>query len=757
MVAPRAAMEPAPKRLDLERFFHPEAVALVGSVNRKADPANLARYYDSRWGEGRWYLVNVHGGSVGDIPIYEHVTSVPVPLTLAVVNVGTKLVAGVMEECGVGGVPFVLVFSAGFSEVGPEGAALEREVGQIAKRYGIRVFGPNTNTNAFERLAQPSRVRGGRIGLVTQSGHQGRPIVQGTEFGVAFSRWVPTGNELDLEAADFIEYFAGDDETSVVAAYLEGFRDPAKLRRALEAANAAAKPIVVLKIGSTAAGSRMAASHTGHLAGSDAVVDGLFAQHAVVRVRDLDELLETSALFAKLPRPTGPNCALYSISGGSGALMAEVAESHGVPVPVLSEKTRKALHDVVPEYLTVSNPVDNGAEFLVRAPVEARRRVFELICGDPTVDLVVVGLTGALGRLTDRFAEDIVAFADDLAKPVVVTWNSFKTDQEGFRRLADSGLPMFRSFRNCFAAIAAFSRYQAASKSFRHRKPFPVRVPSEARMVLARLDPRMAGDDGPVLADPGKLALPGQPADPGKPALPGGPGGRVVLDEASAAGLLASFGIPLADQAVAATASEAARVAGQIGFPVVMKIASVDFPHKSDAGLVRLGVSSSSEARRVFAEIMAGAKQANRHARIDGVTVQREVRDSTEMIVGVTRDPVLGPAVMVGTGGVFAEVMADVAVRPLPLDRLDAEEMLASLRGAALLHGARGRPKADVKALVEVVVSVARMASACSASLLELDLNPLAVLAKGKGAVALDALVVMSSTTLSKEHRWTWS
>ncbi|MGH9018241.1 MAG: CoA-binding protein, partial [Acidimicrobiales bacterium] len=346
----------AQQRMDLEEFFHPKAVAIVGSVNRNADPERLRRTHGERWGD-TWYLVNAKGGTIGDIPVYEHVTDIPAEITLAVINVGTRLVARVVEECGKHGVPYVLVFSAGFSEVGEKGAALEREVGEMAARYGIRVFGPNTNTNAFEILPEPPTRRGGRIGLVTQSGHQGRPLVQGTEFGIAFSRWVPTGNELDLEAADFIEYYAYDDDTSVIAGYFEGFRHPPKLRRALEAANAEGKPVVALKMGATSAGTRMASSHTGHLAGSDAVVDGLFAQHGVTRVSDLDELLETAALFAKLPPGTGPNCCLYSISGGSGTLMAEVAEASGVPVPLLGATTRAELREMIPDYLTVDNPV----------------------------------------------------------------------------------------------------------------------------------------------------------------------------------------------------------------------------------------------------------------------------------------------------------------------------------------------------------------------------------------------------------------
>ena len=464
--------------------------------------------------------------------------------------------------------------------------------------------------------------------------------------------------------------------------------------------------MVALKMGSTEAGTRMASSHTGHLAGSDAVVAGLFAQYGVVRVRDLDELLETAALFAKLPAGTGGRCCLYSISGGSGTLMAEVAESSGVPVPTLSARTQAGLREMIPDYLTVANPVDNGAQFLISAPLEDRKRVFELVAADPGIDIIVIGLTGALGRLTDRFAEDIVAFIDEIKKPIVVTWNSFKTDEQGFRTLIDAGVPMFRSFRNCFAALHTFARYQEASSSFRPRKAMSSRLPKEALSALT---------DG---AGPGPSPL-------------GADASRQLLE---------SFHVPLAGEGLAHSAAEAARLAQSIGFPVVMKIASPDFPHKSDAGLVRLSVASASEAKAVYTELVDRALRAKRGARIEGVQIQEMVMGGTEMIVGVTRDPVFGPAVLVGTGGVFAEVLKDVAVRPLPIDRRDAQEMVKGLRGYPLLTGARGRERGDVKALVDVVLAVARLASACGDKLVELDLNPVVV--RAHGAVAVDSLVV---------------
>ncbi len=319
----------------------------------------------------------------------------------------------------------------------------------------------------------------------------------------------------------------------------------------------------------------------------------------------------------------------------------------------------------------------------------------------------MIGLTGALGRLTDRFAEDIVAFIDEVEKPIVVTWNSFKTDEQGFTTLVDAGVPLFRSFRNCFNALRAFAGYEEASSTFRSRKPMPGRLPKGAARALTDVDGN-------------------------RPVAPRRRGGRGTCSSRSAS--------PWPGRAWPTPPPRRPASPGDIGFPVVMKIASPDFPHKSDAGLVRLSVGSGSKAKAVYTELVDRATRAKRSARIEGVQIQQQIDGGTEMIVGVTRDPVFGPAVLVGTGGVFAEILKDVAVRPLPLDRRDAQEMIEGLRGYPLLTGARGRDRGDVKALVDVVLAVARLASACGDRLVELDLNPVVVLEKG--AVAVDSLVV---------------
>ncbi|MCW2550193.1 MAG: hypothetical protein JWN96_4653 [Mycobacterium sp.] len=690
-------------RADLEAFFRPQSVAVLGRVNRASDAAALLEPIRTRYGCEQVYLVHPAGGEVDGVPIYPSVLDIPGPVTLAIVNVGAAAVPGAVDECGRKGIAYVLVFTAGFSEVGAEGAELENQLAETARRHGVRIFGPNTNTNAFERMPDVPGLRGGKIGLVTQSGHQGRPVVQGSLFGVGFSRWVPTGNEVDLEAADFIEYFAGDPETAVIAGYFEGFKDPAKLRRALDAAAEAGKPVVALKIGSTSAGQRMASSHTGHLTGSDAVIDGLFAQYAVTRVRDLDELLDTSALFAKLPAGTGTRVGLYSISGGSGTLMAEIAEAAGLEVPTLTTETQAAMRELLPGYLTVSNPVDNGGTFLLTAPVEDRLRLLTLLAEDPNVDVVVVGLTGAVGEMTDNLAADIRVLADSLPVPLIATWNSYKTDEQGFHDLVASGVPLFRSFRGCFSALRAWGDRTQRAASYRRRALGSTTPSPEVAAILS---------------------------------------GKGTLDASQSRQLLDAFGIALPGEALTPTPDSAADAADALGYPVVLKIASPDIAHKSDLGLVRVGVSDAEGVRAAARELLDRAELRAPDARIDGVLVQQQVRTGVEMIVGVVSDPVLGAAVSVGTGGIFAEVFRDVATRPLPLDRQDAREMVTSLRGYALLDGARGRPKGDVDALLNVIEAVARLATAAGDRLAELDLNPVVV--TPKGAIAVDSLVVLT-------------
>jgi acetate---CoA ligase (ADP-forming) len=690
-------------RADVHQFLHPSGVAIVGKLGgaRLADAAaKVIGGYRQRWGEN-FFLVSPKGGAFGGRPVYPNIRDVPGHIDLAVLNVGPANLARVVHECHLAGVPNLLIYSSGFAETGAEGAAAEEGLRQLIQSYGMRALGPNTNTNAFDRPSQRA-IPGGRVGLVTQSGNQGRPIVQADVVGLAASRWVATGNEIDLDVADFIEYFAGDPETDVIAAYVEGFRDGAKLRKALVAANDADKPVVCIKIGRTASGAAMAGSHTGHLTGSDAVVDGLFAQHGVVRVNDLDELIETAALFAKVSHRTGPNCAIYGMSGGSTTLMAELAELRGLSVPRLSEESIGKLGSILPGYLAMSNPVDNGMQFLQSGTPAERQRVLEIIASDDEIDVLITAITDADSPFTAAFIEDLARFRNTTQDvPVLCVWATPRANTANMQLLIDAGIPIFRTYDGCMRAWRRFCDYRRARSNFRERN-FPETALSEdLHRILNRPVSALSTDDAYRLLD--------------------------------------AYGIPLARSEVVTDAQRARAVAAEFGFPVVMKIASADFPHKSDAGLVKVGVVTPDDAELAFDALTCRAAAVDPHARIEGVLIQPELAGS-ELIVGVTNDRVLGPAVMIGIGGIFTELIRDSAVRPLPLDRLDIEEMIRSLRGFPLLDGARGRSPVNMVRLVDLVHGVATLAQSCGGRLRELDLNP--VLAAGDDVIVVDALVI---------------
>lgn len=682
-------MRPRP-RVDLRTFFEPTGVALIGSVPRDTDEPDLRALNDERWGRDSWHLVNPRGGAIGTIPIHPSVAAIDSPVTLAVISTPATACAAIVRECGEAGVSFALVFSSGFSEVGAAGAELEDELAAAGRESGVRIIGPNTNTNAFERFEDSGPRHGGRIGVVTQSGHNGRPIVQGVDLGLRFSRLIPTGNEVDVDICDFIEHLAADERTSVIAAYAEGFRDGQRLRHSLRAALETSTPIVMMKIGASKAGARMAQTHTGHIAGSDAITQSVLDRHGVCRVRDLDELMETSALFAKLPPTTGPRVALYSISGGSGTLMAEQAELHGVPLAELSDTTQANLRNHIPDHLTVSNPIDNGGTFMMTQPAEIRRQVLRDILADPGVDAVVVGVTGVVPPITDPLADDIEALAAEAGKPIIATWNSPRTDDAAFRTIVDSGVPLFRNFRNCFAALAAFEAHREARASFRIRPDHP------------------------------RPAAPPAGADP--------------------QALLAHHGIPTVPHHMVDAASAARTAVIECGGRAAMKVSSPDIPHKSDLDLVRLDIDAEHAAGE-FDDLLATASTRAPDAAIDGVLVQ-PMLDGIEMIVGALRDPILGSAIVVGTGGIYAEVLDDRAVRPVPIDRRDAREMVESLRGYPLLRGVRGQPPADIDALVDLIERVGHMVHQLGETLVELDLNPVVVGPDGTGAFVADSLFV---------------
>ncbi len=532
-------------------------------------------------------------------------------------------------------------------------------------------------------------------------------MFQAQELGVRLSHWAPCGNEADLEFADFARYFADLPTTGAIAAYIEGFKDGRTLMLAADHAAANGIPFVCVKVGRTDEGASMAKSHTGHLTGSDRITSDVFRQFGVTRVDGLDELTEVATALARSKAPADPkrrNVCVYAISGGTGAHMADMVAAAGLKLPDLTTEAQAKLREHIPGYLRVSNPVDSGGG-PSGAPV-AGRAIIDAIIEDPNIDLVIVPITGALESMSLPFTQHLVAAAETTDKPIFVIWGS-PTEGRPFNEVLCSSnkLSVFRTFSNC--VLAAKSYFDHHELQARYKSPF-------AKAVTKR---------SPAAAEVADLIKPG-----------------ATLSEHESKQVLAAYGIDVTRDKLTTSADLAAKAARRIKGPVVMKIASADIAHKSDLGLVALGVEHEADVRATFDRLVKRARKQAPKAKIDGVLVCETAPKGVEVMIGVNRDVLFGPTVAFGLGGVFVEVFEDIATRVPPFDKAEARRMIEQTKGSALLKGARGAAKADIGALVDVIMKVQRLAVDFADVITEMDINPLVV--TPDGAVALDALIV---------------
>ena len=688
---------------DLDRFFRPETVAVIGASDAEGRPNTGITRQLTGWAErvgARLYPVHPTRPSVFGIPCLPSVGDLPEQVDLAVLLVSDPLpVIGQLAEAKV---KFAVAFASGFAETGAEGAAAQDRLAAAVTGTGIRLLGPNTNLNAFERFRDD--LDGPAIALITQSGHQGRPVFTLQELGVRLSHWAPTGNEADLETADFISYFAEQPEVGAIACYVEGLKDGRSFLLAADRAARRGVPVVAVKVGRTETGARTAASHTGKLTGADTVVDAAMRQFGVIRVDGLDELQDTATLLARARPPRADGVVVYSISGGTGAHFADLATEAGLHLPTLSTAKQDELHTWIPEFLNVANPVDNGGH-----PVGdwRGRKIIDAILDDPSVGVLICPITGPFPPMSDKLAQDLVDAAEQTDKLVCVVWGSPVGTEAAYREtlLGSSRVATFRTFANCITAVRAYLDHHRFVRSYRSPFDDAPRVPSPSYRKAQ------------ALMQPGRQ-----------------------LSEHAAKQLLRAYGIRVPREQLVTSAAAAVRAASLVGYPVVMKASGAQIAHKTELGLVKIGLTSASQVRDAYRELTDIARYED--ISLDGVLVCQMVERGVEMVVGVTHDRLFGPTVTVGLGGVLVEVLRDTAVRVPPFGEDQARAMLGELRGRALLDGVRGGPPVDVDALIEVVMRVQRMALELGDQIAELDINPLMVLPRGQGAVALDAMAM---------------
>ncbi|MER5869841.1 acetate--CoA ligase family protein [Streptomyces sp. NPDC002044] len=688
---------------DLDRFFRPESVAVIGASDAEGRPNTGITRQLIAWAErvgARLHPVHPTRTAVFGLACHASVADLPEQVDLAVLLVADPL--PVIEELAETKVKFAVAFASGFAETGDAGAAAQDRLAAAVQRSGLRLLGPNTNLNAFEEFRQD--LDGPAIALITQSGHQGRPVYSLQELGIRLSHWAPTGNEADLETSDFISYFAEQPEVGAIACYVEGLKDGRSFLLAADRAARAGVPVVAVKVGRTETGARMAASHTGKLTGADTVVDAAMRQFGVIRVDGLDELQDTAALLARARRPQADGVVVYSISGGTGAHFSDLATEAGLTLPALDAAKQDELHQWIPEYLNVANPVDNGGH-----PVGdwRGRKIIDAILADPSVGVLICPITGPFPPMSDRLAQDLVDAAEATDKLICVIWGSPVGTEDAYRTtlLGSSRVATFRTFGNCITAVRAYLGHHRFTAAYRSPFDEAPRTPS------------------PSFRKAQALMRPGQ-----------------QLSEHAAKQLLRAYGIRVPREQLVTSAAAAVRAAGLVGYPVVMKASGPQLAHKTELGLVKVALTSASQIRDAYRELTDIARYED--VPLDGILVCQMIERGVEMVVGVTQDDLFGPTVTVGLGGVLVEVLHDAAVRVPPFGEDQARDMLTELRGHALLEGVRGAPPADVDALVEVILRIQRMALELGDDLSELDINPLMVLPRGQGAVALDALAI---------------
>jgi acetyl coenzyme A synthetase (ADP forming)-like protein len=696
-------------RRNLDGLLFPRSVAVIGATPVAGKIGNVVFTNVANF-PGEVYAVNPKYQEIAGKPCFPSVLDLPKPVDLAVVVIPAEGVSQVLRECGKKGIKNAVVITAGFKECGPEGAKRERELVQIAEEYGLNVLGPNVLGLISTRVGlnatfAPKGALPGSIAFMSQSGAFCTSVLDWAwKEKLGFSHFVSLGNKAVLDESDFLAAFAEDPETKVIVAYLEGIKDGPRFME-LARRISQEKPIVILKAGRAEAGARAVSSHTGTMAGSDHAYDAAFRQCGVIRARTVEELFDYAYILSRQPLPKGKRIGIVTNAGGAGVMAADAAEWEGLAVARLSESTLQALAGRLPPEAAIYNPVD----IIGHATAEQYRAALELVLADPGVDLgVALSAPHPILRYAD-LARVVAEAKERFGKPIAVSFMAGELGEEAEEILRRAGIPSFFDPARAVRALAALAKY--AEIRARRRTPppsFPVDLP-KARKILKSAEEK----------------------------------GRVRLG-LEAMELLSAYGIPVAKGGVAKTAEEARKIAEEIGKPVAIKILSPEITHKTEVGGVRLSVPPQ-EADRVAWELLNAFRKTFPGIPMDGVYVQEMLPPGREVILGMVRDPTFGPLLMFGLGGIYVEVLRDVAFGVAPLSREEAEEMVRLIRGAKLLLGVRGQPPVDLAGLVDLILRISQM-SVENPEILELDLNP--VICYPERVVAVDVRM-----TIAEEER----
>lgn len=712
-------MTSAPMFSDLTYLFEPRSIVLVGASSRpeSVGGCTLDNLVNASDFAGELYLVNPTKSEIGGRKCYASVADLPAAPDVAIVTVPAAAAMEALEAAADKGVRFAIVLSSGFSEAGDAGLAMEQRLLGIVRRSGMRIYGPNCPglININRRLGMSlspafrDDLRSGPIGLATQGGGLGRTFLQAMERGIGVGLWASAGNQTDLEVSDFIHYMATAPDIRVIVILLEGFKDGRKFVTALQSAAAAGKPVVALKVGKSEYGKQAAQSHTASMTGSAEVNSAMLRQFGVVEVDDMDELIDTAWLLARKLPTGGEKIAIFASSGGAATLAADMVGNAGLKLATFTAETTRQLSELLPHYAAIGNPVDVGTEIFTRPTLVDE--TLGAIARDPEVGLIIYTYPLDYGTVMAQNAASTVEVQNAVGTPILPVWMSDRLGA-GYRIFVDAGIAPSRSLSK---AVRAIERWMEWGRMRRTTNPaFTPSIPAPSHAAT-------------------------EPAP---------------LSEAAGKALLSQSGIAVLPVGLARDADDAARLATDMRYPVVAKISSPQITHKSEVGGVRIGLASEADVRTAVAEILASVAQKQPEAEIEGILIEKMApAGGVEVFVGVQHDPLFGHIMTFGLGGIYVEIFKDVSRRMLPLTRQSAEAMVREIKSFPLLDGARGKPRCDIEALLDLLICVSRFVETRADTLVELDLNPVWVGPEGQGALPLDAVILeRAAPALCKEE-----
>ena len=702
---------------NLDALFSPRSIAVIGASSDVGRiRGKVLRTLVVGGFRGPIYPVNPSHAVVQDLPAFKSVLDLPEPPDLALIAVASEFIPQVLEECAATGIRAALVFSAAAASAEDGASPLHHVLAEIAQRTGMRILGPNTEGfyNVAQGIAanfsvvveqeagaatQALRDRRG-ISIISHSGGLGYGLYsRARRMHLPVRHVVATGNESDVDALAVADYLITEGKTAAILMFIEGLQRPEAFARVAARAADAGVPIIVMKVGRSAASQRAAVSHTGHLTGADTAYDAMFRRYGVIRVSDPDEMIAIAAGFCQPVMPAGKRVCILTGTGGTGAWVADLCAMQGADLPELDDSLKAAIIAIIPDSGAAVNPIDVTASIVDDRGVTLEKVLRLLAKADYFDSVILIFSLAPVGRIS-LFRPQIEEALRDLGKPVFFV-SQTEPDPGNVESLAELGIQnySFQGVAHALRALEDFRRFRLAwsERTF------------DAPVALA----------------------------------PASPSGSWNLERERE--LLRSQGIPLAPDAIVGDAEAACAAAESLGYPVAVKISSSDIPHKTDAGGVILGLTSPAELREACARILGNARRVAPEARIDGLQVQKMARPGVEMVVGAVYDADFGPILMLGFGGIYVEVLRDTVFEPTPLGLVEAHAMIGRLNGLKLLQGPRGRPPSDIDALAGLLVSLSALLVSQRGAIAEVEFNPVIVHEAGNGVTVVDTLFVPSA------------